>query len=160
MGAGKSTVGSLLASTLNIPFIDMDDYIEDRCGKSISTIFTDSGEEYFRKIEKDCLNEIIKSHEKLVLATGGGVPCFHNNMKRMNKNGITVYISASYAKLFSRISKESHRPLVAAKSPHELMKYIKKHMQARRKYYLQAAVVVRSSGTAEEIASRIIRRLP
>ena len=160
MGAGKTTVGKVLAQELNSPFIDMDYFIEEQYGTSITEIFADSGEQYFRNLEKESLNRLIMDNKKAIIATGGGTPCFNDNMEQMKQSSVTIYLSASHKTIYERVSRDAHRPLVSGKTETELKTYIKTHLKKRRMYYSQADIVVRSSGTPEEITQRILRKLP
>ena len=139
MASGKTTLGVELAQSLSIPFIDIDEYIESREGKTISQIFAEEGESYFRELEHDCLEEIA-STMNAVVSTGGGLPCFNNNMELINKAGISVYLEASVDVLVDRllIMGES-RPLVRGKSRDELFNFVSKHLKSRLKWYEMAS---------------------
>ena len=91
MGCGKTTLGKKLAKHLNFNFIDLDRFIENKTVKSINVIFDEKGEQYFRDLEKESLNEIYKM-DNLVIATGGGTPCFSDNMQTMLEKGICIYL--------------------------------------------------------------------
>ena len=91
MGCGKSSIGRPLAKRLGLKFVDMDTEIERRCGVSVQQFFADRGEEAFRRLERELLRELT-SAEDTVVATGGGVPCFFDNMELMNGSGVTVYV--------------------------------------------------------------------
>lgn len=95
MGCGKSFWGQQLAKERHIPFYDLDSYIEENEMCSINEIFATKGEDEFRKLENNYLSDLIHKKEKYVLATGGGTPCFYNNMKLINENGSTCYLNAS-----------------------------------------------------------------
>ncbi|HOR39786.1 MAG TPA: shikimate kinase, partial [Paludibacteraceae bacterium] len=90
MGAGKTTIGEQLAERLGYKFLDMDHVIEEKMQQSVSQIFSEKGEEEFRRLERECLEEI-STEQNVVVATGGGAPCFYDNMERMNAYGLTVY---------------------------------------------------------------------
>ena len=92
MGSGKTTLGRKLAYILQYQFIDLDDYIEKQEGRKISHIFEEDGEDYFRKLERVYLHRVIDK-EDLVISTGGGTPCFFDNMNQMNEYGKTIYIN-------------------------------------------------------------------
>src|SRR5688500_7926474 len=91
MGSGKSTVGKKLAQKMTLDFIDLDAYIEKQRQKTISYFFENFGEEKFREIERDALAELLEK-DNVVISTGGGTPCFFDNMEKIKKNGISVYI--------------------------------------------------------------------
>jgi shikimate kinase len=121
-GAGKSTVGKFLAKELNYTFIDLDQVIEEREGNTISSIFSQQGEPAFRQLERAALRQ--QTAPKLIVATGGGAPCFHGNMEWMNTNGFTVFLNPPLQEILHRIAHETHRPLMqgdAAKKLQELL---------------------------------------
>ena len=91
MGSGKTTVGKKLAKSLSLSFIDLDDFIQNKYRKTIADIFAEQGEEEFRKIECRALTEVSEI-EDVVISTGGGAPCFFDNMNIMNNAGVTLYI--------------------------------------------------------------------
>ena len=98
MGAGKTTVGKALAKSMDLSFIDLDVYIENRFRKQISSIFAEKGEDGFRKIEQNMLHEV-SDFEDCVISTGGGTPCFFDNMEYMKQHGTTVYLQVSVDEL-------------------------------------------------------------
>lgn len=112
-GAGKSTVGKYMASELGYAFIDLDERIEAQAGQPIRVLFQQSGEQHFREMERDALRAITETN--VVVATGGGAPCFHDNMDWMNTNGFTLFLNPSLDIIAERISKETHRPLIGEK---------------------------------------------
>jgi len=135
MGCGKSTSGALIAQKTGKEFIDLDLYISQKHNKSISEIFENNGEQAFRLIEHSALKEIIK-FKNIIVATGGGTPCFFNNMELMNQNGFTVYLNTSPEILFERlISLKNTRPLLSGLSDEELEEFIKKELADRERFY-------------------------
>ena len=112
--SGKSTLGKLIAKQLNLKFIDLDNEVVLRAEKPITDIFQAEGEDYFRVLERKCLEDQINRKESFVLATGGGAPCFFDNMAQMNQNGITIFLSISVDDLFSKLSEKGiqKRPLL------------------------------------------------
>jgi shikimate kinase len=141
MGAGKTTVGKALANAANLQFIDMDVYIETRYRKTIEQLFAENGETGFRKIEQDILKDI-SEFEDVIISTGGGAPCFFDNMQFMNEKGTTVYLKASPEALAKRLNKhKSKRPLIKNKNEHELLDFITVTLNKREPFYNQAAVV-------------------
>jgi shikimate kinase len=142
MGSGKTTVGKKLAAQLNYTFIDLDSYIEQQEGRSISELFNEHGENYFREVEHQCLQTLLKL-EKLVIACGGGTPCFYDAMQQMNEHGITVYLQMNVLAIFNRLKQgRMQRPLIAGKSDEALRQYIDKKLKEREPLYLQAQIVV------------------
>jgi shikimate kinase len=142
MGSGKSTLGSKLAARTGYQFIDMDRLIEETAEMSIPAIFSEHGEDVFRKWEHDILLELCH-REKVVIATGGGAPCHSNLMDLMNSHGTTVYIRLSPGELQSRlIRSKTERPLIQNKSEDELLGYINHLLKQREKIYQLAKYTV------------------
>ena len=154
MGSGKSTLGAQLARRLEYRFVDMDRLIEDTAEMSIPEIFDEHGEEVFRKWEHDILLELCQ-REKLVISTGGGVPCHSGNMDLMNSRGCTIYLRLSPDALRSRLIKSrTERPLIKGKSEAELLDFIQSKLEAREEFYMRAAQVVEGLDmNAETLAS-------
>ena len=103
MGSGKSYWGRKLSEKLNLPFFDLDEQVVSHEEKSVSEIFSTHGEEYFRLQEKNTLNLLTVSHDSFIIATGGGTPCYFNNIEYMNNSGTTVWINTSPDELFKRL---------------------------------------------------------
>ncbi|HHU41237.1 MAG TPA: shikimate kinase [Fermentimonas caenicola] len=141
MGSGKTTVGKKLASLLKLSFIDLDAYIEGKHRKKISEIFAEKGEDEFRKIERRALIDVSQI-ENAIISTGGGAPCFFDNMSLMNESGVTVYIEADPEELAARLmASKTVRPLIAGKSKDELIPFITKHLADRERYYRNAKII-------------------
>ena len=144
MGSGKTTVGKMLAKSLALSFIDLDDFIQNKYRKTIADIFAELGEEEFRKIESRALREVSEI-EDVVISTGGGAPCFFDNMKIMNNAGVTLYIEVEPPELASRLmASKSVRPLIVGKSKDELIPFISKHLSQRERYYRSAQIIYQS----------------
>jgi shikimate kinase len=142
MGAGKTTHGKRLAGLLNHEFIDLDDFIEKNLNKRIPEIFHEDGEDYFRQKEAFFLRGLEKK-ENLVLAVGGGTPCYHSNMEWMNQNGRTVYLKLEPEAILSRLwYSKTERPLITGKSKDEVKDYIEKTLDLREQYYLKAKDII------------------
>ncbi len=142
MGSGKSTLGKKLARKMELDFFDLDETIERKSGQSISNIFENLGENAFRKIENECLLETLKSNN-FILATGGGTPCFFDNLKLMNEKGISIYLKMDAGMLIHRNKNSKvERPLIKGKSRNELADFIKKNLKEREIYYLRATHIV------------------
>jgi shikimate kinase len=142
MGSGKTTTGKKLAEGLNWEFIDLDLEIEASAGKTISEIFSRSGEEYFRKLESELLHKLdIK--EDTVVSLGGGTPCFSDNMDYINKTGISVYLKMTPAQLSKRLSIESgERPLLKNIPEKDRRLYITAKLAEREIHYNKASIIV------------------
>ena len=131
MGSGKSTLGKVLARLLNYSFIDLDHYIEKKEGFIVAEIFSRYGEERFRELERLAIHETAQTGNTVV-ATGGGAPCFFDNMDFMNQQGITIYLKISPDNLCRRLaSARAHRPLLAGKNEDELQAFIKEKLKER-----------------------------
>lgn len=138
MAAGKTTLGKALAKDLGLQFVDLDLYIESRYHATVSQIFAERGEEGFRQIERNMLHEVAE-FEDVVIATGGGTPCFFDNMEYMNAQGTTVFLDASVDVIFTRLTiARTQRPLVAGKTDEELRSYITETLNRRLPYYSRA----------------------
>ena len=138
MGVGKTTIGKVLSKKLGIQFIDLDNYIENRFRKTIQEIFDVNGEDKFRRIEREMLREVV-AFENVVIATGGGTPCFYDNIDVMNKQGVTIYIKASVGQLVSRLlASKTVRPILKGKSTEELKDFVAIHLAEREAYYTKA----------------------
>lgn len=143
MGSGKTTMGKRLANRLNFLFFDLDEAIVEHEGDDITTIFETKGETYFRKIEHQKLKEILTSNKQFVLATGGGTPCFHNNMKLINENGASVYLKYSASFLSSRlIVAKKERPLITNYTNNELKIFVEQLLSEREPFYNESNFVV------------------
>lgn len=138
MAAGKTTLGKALAKDLGLQFVDLDLYIESRYHATVSQIFAERGEEGFRQIERNMLHEVAE-FEDVIIATGGGTPCFFDNMEYMNAQGTTVFLDASVDVIFTRLTiARTQRPLVAGKTDEELRSYITETLKRRLPYYSRA----------------------
>lgn len=159
MGSGKTTLGKKLASRLNIPFIDSDEAITKIAGRSIPEIFSEDGEVSFRELEKQFL-ESLDEKETQVISTGGGMPCFNENMDRINNKGLSVYIRLSPPALSDRlINSKTERPLIKGKTKEELKLFIEEKLAERESFYNKAHItfdgVNLSKEKIEELANLI-----
>lgn len=140
MGCGKSTLGRNVSALTGIPFIDLDNYIETRFHTSVKDIFRDKGEDGFRDIERRMLHEV-GEFQDVIIACGGGTPCFFDNMDFMNQAGTTVFLDTSLSKLHTRLLRGRHkRPLIADKNETELMEFIVDALEKRRPFYSKAKI--------------------
>lgn len=142
MCSGKTTLGTLLKEIAGFTFTDLDQYIEAKEGCSINEIFSRKGEEEFRKIERATLKEVT---EKIggVIATGGGTPCFFDNMEYMKENGKVIYLNCSRQELLERLKiYKATRPLLKDKNDEELNEFIDSSLPKREPFYNNASIVI------------------
>lgn len=138
MGAGKTTLGKAFAREMKVPFIDLDWYIEERFHKSIPELFRERGEEAFRELERRMLHEA-GEFEDVVISTGGGTPCFFDNMDYMNRQGQTVFLDVHPDILFCRLRVATQqRPILQGKTDEELRAFIVEALGKRAPFYGQA----------------------
>ena len=141
MGSGKSYCSKLLAEKLKTRVYDLDFLIESNEEKTIAEMFEDDGEEYFRKKESEILRWFNEKKD-CVVATGGGTPCFNNNIEWMNDNGITIWLNESIDVLVQRLKPEKeHRPLIKDLTDEELGSFLSKKLEERKPYYSQATYI-------------------
>ncbi len=158
-GSGKTRIGRALAKRLQMPFFDLDYEIEKETNKNIPEIFLIEGEEYFRRIEEDVLRMVIDREKQFVLATGGGAPCFFDNMAYMNQNGITIFLNVPIEDLYKRLVKRgaNARPLLKDKTPDELQIELQKKFNDRLPYYRRANQEITTSyGVVEKRVAEIV----
>jgi shikimate kinase len=158
MGSGKSTLGRLLASSLGLNFIDLDHFIKDTEKATIPELFEKLGESGFREVENRAIHQT-SNMTNTVIATGGGAPCFFNNMAVMNQNGTTVYLQLSPESLVKRLLPgREHRPLIAGKSEPELLKFIRIKLKERTPFYEKSNIIADTNNlTPEDTVSAIIK---
>lgn len=141
MGSGKTTLGKAYARAMQLQFIDLDWYIEERFHKTVQELFEERKEDGFREIERNMLHEVAE-FEDVIIACGGGTPCFFDNIEYMNGKGETVFLDASPEVLFRRLKiAKSKRPLLMDKSDEELMDVIQNALRIRIPFYSQAKYV-------------------
>lgn len=141
MGCGKTTFGRALAEKTGLRFIDLDHYIEERCGATVTEIFASRGEDGFRETERQMLHEAAQG-EDVVISCGGGTPCFFDNIDFMNACGVTVWLKATEECLLSRLCrKREKRPLIAGRSDEEIRSIIGKQLESRAPYYSRSQIV-------------------
>ena len=146
MGCGKTAYSKPLAEMLDIPFFDLDNFIEKKYNKSIIQIFTSEGENIFRQYEQSALYQITEQNESFVFAVGGGTPCFFNNMQFMNLHGTTIYLKCTVDELYENILLTNPtRPLLQGKDGDELRQCINQLLIAREPFYNRAKIILTSS---------------
>lgn len=138
MSSGKTTLGKAYSAATGLQFVDLDWYIEERMHKSISDLFAERGEDGFRLLEQKMLHEA-GEFENVLIACGGGTPCFFDNMDYMNHTGETVFLDVCPEVLFRRLKiAKAKRPLLANKTDEELMQVITSALEKRLPYYSKA----------------------
>ena len=142
MGSGKTTVGKVLSRELNLPFYDLDWYIENSMHKSIHQIFEEKGEEGFRKIERNLLHEVAE-FENVIISCGGGTPCFFDNIGYINQQGESVYLKCRADVLSAHLRMgKTIRPLLLNKTNEEVELFISEQLAQRESFYSQAKHII------------------
>ena len=144
MGAGKTTIGKQLSEKLAIPFIDSDQEIEKMLNKTIVQLFEELGESKFRILESDFIRELSKK-SSFVLATGGGLPCFSDNIFFLNDLGLTIYLKTSSEILTNRILNDNNRPLIKGKNKEELNEFVALNLLERECFYEKSRFILNES---------------
>jgi shikimate kinase len=148
MGSGKTHWGTQIAKRLQIPFYDLDAVIVNNEGMNISEIFANKGEEYFRYIEKQTMEDLVSREENFVLSAGGGTPCFFNNIEFMKRSGKVLWLNTSMEALNQRLmSEKMSRPLLRSITEADLRAYIIRKLSERKMYYEQADLMVHEETT-------------
>lgn len=156
MGSGKTTIGKKVAEKLQWQFLDMDEIIEKRYEMEVADIFRLYGEGEFRGAEQDVLQEL-SSVDNVIISTGGGAPCFFDNMDQMKRTGMTIYINLTPTVLAERLlaTNLGSRPILAQLKKEELEKFIAENLSKRNSFYTQAQHQI--SGTDEEIVNNVMQ---
>jgi len=143
MGSGKTTVGKKLAAKMDYSFLDLDKMIEHKFKITIPDLFAKYDEKTFRKLEQETLLDTF-TLANTVISTGGGTPCFYDNMELINKNGLSVYLKMHPKSLYERLIKsKKKRPLLANKSTEEILKHISMQVIERESFYLQSNLMIK-----------------
>ncbi len=159
MGSGKSTVGKQLARQLGWKFIDLDHQIELKYNQSVSEIFQSKGEIFYREAEREALKDL-STKKDIVVATGGGCPVFHDNMDRMKRMGLTVFLKVHPGTLFHRIAPEKQiRPLISSMPDVDIMEYIIETLKQRLPYYIAAHLTVNGDAEPDVVVGSITRAI-
>jgi shikimate kinase len=158
MGSGKTYWGDKLKKHLKVPCYDLDALIEMMEERTIAEIFEEDGEEAFRKLETKML-KLFAEKKQFILSVGGGTPCFNDNMKWMNKTGITIWLDEPVSTLAERLSKEKdHRPLVKNIPDSELAAFLTSKRNERLEHYSQAAHTLTADQITEATFKKIIKQ--
>tara|TARA_B100000953_G_scaffold126362_1_gene104162 strand:- start:766 stop:1263 length:498 start_codon:yes stop_codon:yes gene_type:complete len=157
MGCGKTTLGKKLAKDLNYNFIDLDNYVEKKTNKTIIEIFENKGEKEFRIVEKESLMEVCKK-DNIVIATGGGTPCFFDNMQKILGSGKAIYLKMKIEDLLERLETDkSQRPLIKNKSAKELENFIHNKLSEREYFYKKSDYILQGKSICEKEIQDLIR---
>lgn len=159
-GCGKSYLGRQLADTLNLPFIDLDDVIVEKENRNIPEIFAGQGEDYFRIRERKALHGINDVYREFVMATGGGAPCFFDNMAYINNSGISIFIDVDPHIIANRLTEHDleERPLFSNIEQNDLAKDIRKKLETRKPYYQQAQYTLQGNNIKVENLLELIKK--
>ena len=162
MSSGKTEIGKLLAKKLDLPFYDLDHLIENEEQKSVTEIFNDRGEIYFRKREHEIFKQQVEKQEEFILSLGGGAPCYANNhLFLQNEDVLSVFLKASVETLVERLKTgKKQRPLIANLNDEELAEYIAKHLFDRNYYYNHSKKTVVVDGKSPlDVVEEITKQL-
>ncbi|MET4105720.1 shikimate kinase [Hymenobacter sp. UYP22] len=159
-GAGKTTLGRALAVANELPFLDLDEEIVRREQRSVSEIFAQDGEEYFRQREADVLRDVVAEHPRVVLATGGGTPCYHHNLDVLLATGLTLYLAVPVLELTRRLlAAAATRPLLAAlPDAAALQNRLHETLAARQRFYDRAPLRCTAPTCSVEAVQQMLAR--
>lgn len=159
-GAGKTTLGRALAIAYSVPFLDLDEEIVRREQRSVSEIFAQDGEEYFRQVEADVLRAVVDAYPAVVLATGGGTPCFHHNLEVLLETGLTLYLAVPVAELVRRLLRgAASRPLLAAApDAQSLEARLHETLAVRQQFYDRAPLRCTAPTCSLEAVQQLVAR--
>ena len=154
-GSGKSSLAKRLAKVLGVGYVDTDTLVEQSEGATIADIFHYEGEEYFRRAERQVLERLVDEDYRGIVATGGGLPAWGDNMECLNSIGTTIYLKRSPEQILSRLSAygREKRPMFRGKSDEELLQFMHEHLAQRESYYAKSHIVVdcNTMGDAEVV---------
>ena len=161
MGSGKTLVSKELSILNNFKIFDLDTEISKQNNRSITEIFKEKGEIFFRKTEKEVLEKILSTEKNIILSLGGGTPCYYNNIDSINEKTISVFLKTNVKTLAQRLSSEKDkRPLIQNISNEDLPEFIAKHLFERNPFYNQAKITINTDNlSAREIAEEILTQI-
>ena len=159
MGSGKTTIGRQLAQQTGFNFVDTDRFIEMRQGMTVAEIFEQRGQDAFRCMEHNLLLEL-KAYESAVISTGGGMPCYHDNMNLMLDSGKVIYLKTSPQELVKRLSHaREERPLIMKKTDEEMLQYIIEQLSVREPFYNRANSIIQTENySIDELLEIILQK--
>ena len=161
-GSGKSSLAKRLAKALGVGYVDTDTLVEQSVGATIADIFHYEGEEYFRRAEREVLDRLVAEGYDGIVATGGGLPAWEDNMERLNNIGTTIYLQRSPEQILSRLSAygREKRPMFRGKSDEELLQFMHEHLAQREPYYIKSRIVVDCNTMSDaDVVNYIIERV-
>lgn len=158
MGSGKSTIGVRLSYKMKTPFIDTDKYIENKQKKSISEIFAESGEGFFRGLETETLKALLQEKGIYIISVGGGLPVREENRRLLKELGTVIYLKASADELYERLKGDTERPLLQCEDPKQKISDL---LTAREAFYEEAAhMIIEEDGKdIDTVLEEIVNRL-
>ncbi len=153
-------MGRKLAVALSLPFLDLDDAIEEGARQPIRAIFAQQGEEAFRNLEQQALHQVVEQREAFVLATGGGAPCFFDNMDYMNQHGTTIFLDVLIPVIMQRMQGQqiTDRPLLRELDQNQLVQEYTAKFEKRLPVYRQAHIIIDQDTTLEELVALLSAR--
>ena len=159
MGSGKTTIGRKLANELKVPFWDLDEVIGQMFGMSVSYMLLKKGEVFFRECEQKALNVVLQNNS-YILASGGGTPCYYDNIDIINSQATSFYLQCSPAVLTQRLLPEKqNRPLISEIEDDFLNEFISKHLFERSLYYEKAHYTINANEDCDSIVKELHNRL-
>lgn len=161
-GSGKSSLGKRLARRMGVRFVDTDKQVELQEGASIADIFHYEGEEYFRIAERRAVEALANDGIDMVIATGGGLPTWRDNMDWLVRSGMTIYLRRTPEQILSRLSDygRAKRPMFRGKSDEELLQFMREQMTLRESYYAKSHIDVDCTVMSDdEVVEYIVKRL-
>ena len=161
MGSGKTLVSKELSILNNFKIFDLDTEISKQNNRSITEIFKEKGEIFFRKTEKEVLEKILSTEKNIILSLGGGTPCYYNNIDSINEKTISIFLKTNVKTLAQRLSSEKDkRPLIQNISNEDLPEFIAKHLFERNPFYNQAKITINTDNlSTKEIAEEILTQI-
>ena len=155
MGAGKSSVGRIVAEQIDFGFVDTDELIEARSGKTITQIFAQDGEAQFRELERMTVEQLCDRSD-LVISTGGGLPTQHANMESLKTHALVVCLWCSADKIWERVRHQSHRPLLQTPDPEAKIREL---LAARAPFYRQADVLLNTDNRSQrQVVQQVVQQ--